>query len=204
MTSRSGPQDPTFGFLTVVEQPRQGLLGGYLLLGETGRPLEFHCTAPIKPSRAQEILYGPTLRPFLYGEQIGVALASHANIQPALIITDVANALELDAHVAAPVVFVQTEEPAVEASTAAAPDNDVSSFNATPSVDRRIDSAHAKVSHAHWLTIGTHRVALAADHANQTADLQRRLSALAARIDLTEPFERIRQAIDEAQRGNRG
>ena len=52
---------PALGFLTVVEHPQHGLFGGYLLLNHGGRPLEFHCTAPIKPNRAQEILYGPTL-----------------------------------------------------------------------------------------------------------------------------------------------
>ncbi len=36
------------GFLTVLEH-ESGLTGGYLLLNTLGRPLEFHCTAPIKP-----------------------------------------------------------------------------------------------------------------------------------------------------------
>ncbi len=65
-----------WGFLTVVEHPQYGLFGGYLILNTAGRPLEFHCTAPIKPNRAQEILYGPTLESFLYGEQIGQTLIS--------------------------------------------------------------------------------------------------------------------------------
>ena len=53
-----------------------------------GRPLEFHCTAPIKPNRAQEILYGPTLDAFLYGEQIGRTLLAEAKIEPLLVCTD--------------------------------------------------------------------------------------------------------------------
>jgi hypothetical protein len=55
------------GFLAVVEHELHGLFGGYLLLNATGRPLEFHCTAPVRPNRAQQILYGPTLEPYLYG-----------------------------------------------------------------------------------------------------------------------------------------
>ena len=66
------------GFLTVVEDQKSGLFGGYLVLNSAGRPLEFHCTAPVKPTRAQEILYGPTLKSYLYGEQIGKTLLDHA------------------------------------------------------------------------------------------------------------------------------
>ena len=71
------------GFLTVLDHPQHGLMGGYLVLNAAGRPLEFHCTAPVKPNRAQQILYGPTLEPFLYGEQIGQALIGEIAIGPA-------------------------------------------------------------------------------------------------------------------------
>ena len=64
----TGKGVPAIGFLTVTEHAEHGLFGGYLILNVSGRPLEFHCTAPLKPSRAQEILYGPTLRPFLFGD----------------------------------------------------------------------------------------------------------------------------------------
>ena len=67
---------PSIGFLTIREYEELGLIGGYLVLNVNGRPLEFHCTAPVRPNRAQQILYGPTLEPFLFGEQIGQALVS--------------------------------------------------------------------------------------------------------------------------------
>ena len=69
---------PSLGFLTVLDYGQEGLFGGYLTLNLSGRPLEFHCTAPIKPNRAQEILYGPTLQSYLYGEQIGRTLLGEA------------------------------------------------------------------------------------------------------------------------------
>src|SRR5688500_11494160 len=68
-TKASDAAPQALGFLTVVEHDQFGLVGGYLILNSSGRPLEFHCTAPVKPSRAQQILYGPTLTPYLYGEQ---------------------------------------------------------------------------------------------------------------------------------------
>src|SRR5436190_21523126 len=87
MDVRSAPA-PLVGFFTVVRTVEQGLLGGLLLLNTQSRPLEFHCTAPVKPNRAQDILYGPTLLPFLYGEQIGRALLAKCTTAPTLIFTD--------------------------------------------------------------------------------------------------------------------
>ena len=72
MSASGSKSVPSVGFLTVQEFTDLGLIGGYLILNAVGRPLEFHCTAPVRPNRAQEILYGPTLAPFLYGEQIGL------------------------------------------------------------------------------------------------------------------------------------
>ncbi|MGW8256618.1 MAG: hypothetical protein ACWGMZ_03940, partial [Thermoguttaceae bacterium] len=68
MTDHELKTKTALGFLTIIQHEQHGLFGGYLLLNTSGRPLEFHCTAPIKPNRAQEILYGPTLESFLYGE----------------------------------------------------------------------------------------------------------------------------------------
>jgi hypothetical protein len=94
------------GFLTTVEDPKDGLFGGYLILNPAGRPLEFHCTAPIKPNRAQQILYGPTLEPYLFGEQIGQTLVNKGRIEPQVVCTDRGPALALRDFVAMPVVLV--------------------------------------------------------------------------------------------------
>ena len=47
---------PALGFLTILEHDQLGYVGGYLILNSAGRPLEFHCSAPVKPNRAQQIL----------------------------------------------------------------------------------------------------------------------------------------------------
>ena len=52
---------PAIGFLTALEDPQHGFFGGYLVLSELGRPLEFHCSTPVLPNQAQRILYGKTL-----------------------------------------------------------------------------------------------------------------------------------------------
>ena len=121
MSSSSRPQSPVLGFLTVISDAQVGLFGGYLVLNWAGRPLEFHCTAPIKPNRAQQILYGPTLEPYLYGEQIGRALVSKTQHPPSVICTDVAAALALRAYVDWPMVFVGPFFGARPATTTADP-----------------------------------------------------------------------------------
>src|SRR5436190_17749996 len=105
MDVRTAPA-PLVGFFTVARPTDQGLIGGLLLLNAQSRPLEFHCTAPVKPNRAQEILYGPTLLPFLYGEQIGRALLAKCTTAPTLIFTDSEPGLSLREVSDCPVICV--------------------------------------------------------------------------------------------------
>lgn len=83
-----------FGYLLVVEGDDLGLTGGYLIVSEQGRPLEFHCTETIHPNRAQEILFGATLRPYLIAEQIGGALLKRAQFKADLLIVNDPIAIE--------------------------------------------------------------------------------------------------------------
>jgi hypothetical protein len=82
-------------FVTVLDAGDLGFLGGLLMLNPLGRPLEFHCTAPVKPSRAHEILYGNTLRPHLFGERFSQALLDKSALHPDLILTDLADVMTL-------------------------------------------------------------------------------------------------------------
>lgn len=86
---------PAFGFLTVVEDDQHGFFGGYLVLSELGRPLEFHCSTPIFPSPAQRILYGSTLRSYVLGELIGQTLVKKAKLPVQVVLTDLEEMLSL-------------------------------------------------------------------------------------------------------------
>jgi hypothetical protein len=110
MDAANAKSKPALGFLTVLNHPQHGLFGGYLLLNLAGRPLEFHCTAPIRPNRAQEILYGPTLEAFLYGEQIGGTLLAQAKTQPLVVFTDREPVLAAGELAEVPVVLVLAGE----------------------------------------------------------------------------------------------
>jgi len=182
---------PALGFLTVVDNPEWGLIGGYLLLNLAGRPLEFHCTAPIKPNRAQQILYGPTLEPYLYGEQVGASLVNKSGMKPLVVCTDSPPALALREHVALPVVLVLPTEDTAEGTDGVA--------------DLRHDAAHGRppLPALARFRQGRNQLAIPAAHGNDREQVASRLQSLDEAFDLAEPFTRIREAIEEAQRGSR-
>lgn len=93
-TDSTGNKANTFGYLLVVEGDDQGLTGGYLIVSDQGRPLEFHCTETLHPNRAQEILFGATLRSYLIAEQIGGALLKRAQFKADLLIVNDPIAIE--------------------------------------------------------------------------------------------------------------
>ena len=183
------------GFLTVVEDPQYGLFGGYLVVNTSGKPLEFHCTAPIKPNRAQEILYGPALLPCLYGEQIGQTLMDTAKAEPLVVCTDCQPALALGDYTDVPVVLVlPAEGPRDE--TFGEP---TSSGHSTKTW--RIDAPHAGGLGLVSFQLGRNHLALPATDSLGRELLTGRLASMGDSIDLAEPFDRIRDAIEEARQG---
>ena len=170
----TGKSVPAIGFLTVIEHAEHGLFGGYLVLNASGRPLEFHCTAPFKPSRAQEILYGPTLRPFLFGEQIGQTLLAKARVKPFLVCTDAEPMLAAREFSDVPLVLVQSPE--------------------------RSEQKTSNLGEA--FALGRNQV-VATHPDDQATALDNWSTAHADALDLLEPFTRIREALEEAQKSAR-
>jgi hypothetical protein len=187
----AGPsKTQTLGFLTVVEHA-QGLFGGYLLLNLLGRPLEFHCTTPVKPNRAQEILYGPTLAPYLYGELIGQALVAKASHKPLMVMTDQAAVLALRNQAGVPVALLHREDASDERS------------HSGQQLLWRRDPPHALRGPALVsFRFGAHELAVEPLHSGDRELVLQRLQDVPESFDLSEPFARIREAIEEAQRGS--
>lgn len=158
-----------FGFLTAVDSPTHGVFGGYLLVDAIGRPLEFHCTAPVKVSRAQQILYGASLPGHLHGQQIGAALLAEGSVTPTVVLTDHDAMLTVRPHTSLPVALVRRRDEAAEPPPGA-------------------------------FAMGEVCVSPPASDAADADALRQRLEHLGAAVDLTEPFDRIRAAIEEAQR----
>lgn len=179
-SAMAGPQrqTPTFGYLDALEDLNSGVSGGYLIVTATGRPLEFHCTAPVLASRAQQILFGPSLRPHLLGERVGGTLVERAAIKPTLLlVTDPDFALAA-ATASAPLALVSRDKPAGSSAW------------------RVVDAAGA----AEIATVWTPAPANRGDDEQIVAALAR----LGETVEVAEPFERIREAIREAQRLGQG
>ncbi len=164
------PAGLSFGFLTTLESPVHGLFGGYLVVDSLGRPLEFHCTAPVKISRAQQILYGASLDSHLHGQQVGGALLAEAKAAAVVILTDSEQMLHVRPHTSLSVALVRRE--------------DVS----------------GRGLGVEEFSLGGAIVRPHADDVSRSADLATWLATLASAVDLCEPFERIRAALDEATR----
>lgn len=160
-----------FGFVTTVEIESLGLCGGMLLLNEVARPLEFHCSLPVKPTRSQQILYGASLRPFLCGQVIAKALLEKAKTKPHLIITDCLDTAELTHCCPVPLAYH---------SEAAPPD-----LNG-PSAPWTVSDLNGQ------------RVLLHENTNGQIDSIKDWLSVYGNKNEFSEPFERIRQAILEA------
>jgi len=178
-----------------VEHPQHGLFGGYLVLNLAGRPVEFHCTAPVKPNRAQQILYGPTLDSFLYGEQIGATLLGHAKSTPLAICTDRKPMLSLGELTELPVALVLSPDEI--------PGGMPTSVPAGGQTVLRLDSAHNRGPRLLTFALGRNRLAIAQSNDGGQKRLTERLADAADALDLWEPFTRIREAIEEAQQAAR-
>lgn len=162
----SGEADLKLGFLAAIELPGGGYVGGLLVTNRFGRPLEFQCTTPVRPNRTQEILYGPTLRPFLLGELIGKTLVEKAAVKPDVVLTEEDDLLELRSHVPQPVAVVQGADDG--------------------------------------LKVGRQSLRFHPSHAGDQARLAKPASAVPDQADLFEPFERVREALQETVKAGAG
>ncbi len=218
MESTKNISKPAIGFLTVLDHPQHGLFGGYLLLNLAGRPLEFHCTAPIKPNRAQQILYGPTLESFLYGEQIGSTLLGHAKTSPLVVCTDREPVLSLRDLVDLPVALVlppgepqesngmgSETHPGVALLPSGEPQPIDAATGCKPILPLmlRADAPHGPGPRLITFELGRNRLALSPQRGDDRQRLSERLHEAAVSLDLWEPFTRIREAIEEAQQAAR-
>jgi hypothetical protein len=172
----------SLGFITVRLHPEYGYFGGLLLVNHLARPLEFHCTLPIKPSRAQSILYGPTLEDFLCGEQIARALSTKAKTAPFAFFTDTPAVLSLRNVASEPVVLVESEAP----SDSGAEKNSLSHRpQGSPRTYHRLNMAGYSLA---ILESCSEEMELVRSFWQQTNP----------QVDLGEPFGRIADALVEA------
>jgi len=163
---------PSIAYYTVVEDERSGWTGGLLHLGQSGRPIEFQCTLPVRPTRTHEILFGTTLRDHLIGEVIGPLLVRKSKTPISLLCCDQPEALRMQSTLPFPVALVQE---AAELDEGPITDE---SWSGSASV--MLGTAHLRVA------------------IEQLESAQVICEAMRELADATEPLERIREAIKEA------
>lgn len=166
------------GYLSVQQDDRLGWTGGLLVLNNGGRPLEFQCTLPIRPTRAHEILFAATLRQHLIGEVIGPTLMSKCRTPLSILCCEQVEALKLQDNADA----TSSSCPVVLVTSAAEPDEGP--------IDADMITGHDEVR------FGSTTLLVAIERSEEVAQIVRQLGEFP---DAVEPFERIREAIREAQ-----
>lgn len=167
-----GRRAPSVGYLAVLHDPQLGYTGGLLIVSASGRPLEFHCSTPLAVTRAQEILFGATLSAHVCGELIGGALVNAAKIKPTLLLVQHADAAPA---AGLPVMLLA---PAEETA-------DTTDTTEAPAAGEEPPASP---------------VPLTGFDEEAAAEVEELLATLDQHIELAEPFERVHEAVREAQR----
>jgi hypothetical protein len=183
MTHEKRPCEPIFGYLSAWESPELGCLGGYLIVSVRGRPLEFHCAAPVPLNRAQQILFGPTLWPYVLGEQIGGRLLREAKLRPSVVLTDHPATLCLRSQIHMPMVRVLRRVQEADQGS-----------------ETHLRNRDSIGQPSCGVVLSDCSLELPSGFESDHAAAVKALEQLAQHIDLWEPFDRIQEAIREAQR----
>lgn len=214
MTAEGSMDQFRLGFLTAIETSDRGYVGGLLVTNHLGRPLEFQCTAPVKPNRTQEILYGPTLVPFVLGELIGRTLVDKVGIKPHLVLTELAELLDVRTHVAMPVACVDSED-APESKSAEKCQTPISviaesELQASAGIDSASDVAveteagpvtiAAAAIERGQVLLGRQMLRFHSAHPGDRGVVENSAKMVPGDADLREPFERVREALQETVR----
>ncbi len=176
MSSASNRQG--IGFITVRKHPEHGYFGGLLIVNALGRPLEFHCSLPFKPSKSQLILYGPTLDEFICGEQIARTLIGKAKAALEVLFTDVQAALAVRNVTTEPIACLDVDE----------------SEEAPTSLERPAVSDDRLAS----FKLADCRLVLLRDYRDDESRIKRLWEEHRPQFELHEPFGRIAEALVEA------
>jgi hypothetical protein len=143
--------------------------------------LEFRLSSAVQPNRVHKILYAGTLHSYICADLIGKTLVDKTPTPVQLLVTDMPACLDLRLRLEVPVVWA-AQAHRVENAIARA-DTLSSSVVSPPAAMTVRDGLHC---HAHY--------------SNDVPLVHELLDRLVGNLDLTEPFCRIREAINEARK----
>lgn len=191
----------TVGYFTTVHSERTGWTGGLLVLNGAGRPLEFQCTLPLRPSRAHEILFGGTLQEHLISEVIGPTLLQKCRTPISLLCCSHPEAFGLQENLPNHALAGGESASCTTVVGIVRPGDEKHDENASAA---NLSAGSIRSDHAAWrklaahcpITLGNVELLVAMEHLEAA---EAAIGGLNDMIDTLEPFERITEAIREAQ-----
>ena len=192
--SGNSEQPLRLGFLSAIGDVDNGFVAGLLVTNQFGRPLEFQCTTPVKPNHTQVLLYGPTLVPFVLGELMGRTLIEKVHLKPHLILTDCDEILELRNHISIPTACLVCEgvRPVEQVEPTSRSHSDDGVFQQTAAGGSPEESSRT-------VEIGGQTFRFHPGFSTDSSQLQQIAGESVVHIDLAEPLERVRVALDETR-----
>ncbi len=166
----------TFAFFSIARfEDGKAIRGAMLVTDENSKPLEFRCTAPLRPSKLQSILYGGALDKHMYVDLIGVPLLKGIKENATHVVVNDSVLLGMRPSVEIPVVLVQRDAAL-----------DVSDGEDGPSV---LDAPGGRYDP---VIVSVHP-----DHEHERQECREAIGKLFGKCDICEPFERIALALEE-------
>jgi hypothetical protein len=99
-------QEIRIAFIDVTVFSDGSIRGGILTTDIETRPYEFRVTSPVKPTQVQQILYGASLKDYIYGELICAPLIKATKEKISFVLTKERYILEIRHLVAVPIILV--------------------------------------------------------------------------------------------------
>jgi hypothetical protein len=157
-------QETRLAFMDVAVFSDGSVRGGILTTDIQTRPYEFRVTSPIKPTQVQQILYGESLKDYVYGELICAPLIKATKENLSVVLAKAPYILAVRPLVSVPVILVHHDQQST-------------GDGITP------------------VSLSGHK-----NFQNELSFAQTLLAPVMQSHDLTEPFERLRLAINEVHR----
>ncbi len=161
----------SYGFLEVLSDEAIGFTGGLLLVDQNGKPTEFHCTAPVVENRTQKILYGQTYQSHVYCDLISKSLVEKCSQAPEILFVEQKELTNLAGEIASPVLMVSADD-------------------GVP-LNKSVEYPELQMDDLIVTVLST--------DLGLIEFIKEACARFTSTLSIDEPFERIRQAIGEAQ-----
>jgi len=151
-------------FMDVILFSDGAIRGGILTTDIETRPYEFRITSPIRPTQLQQMLYGTSLKDYVYGELICAPLIKATKEKISFVLTKERYILEVRPLVSVPIVLMSYDDQA--AGNGLKP-----------------------------ISLQVHK-----DYSTELTHAQTAITPITQKLDLMEPFERLKLALNEVHR----